>query len=171
MFRKYFCFVFFALLFPAVVFGETLAIACFQNEDADEKCKNVTAAFEDFLFEPFFESGFIVTSLPLSEIKEQTEIKAEDLKNLFEELTGYILICRMSYGKDLVFNKKLDKKIPDWKTLKVSLINFSSGKEIYSKLFDMNKIKEAEPIKKGEELSVTIALEVIKAINKSKESN
>ncbi len=171
MFRKYFCFVFFALLFRAVVFGETLAIACFQNEDADEKCKNVTAAFEDFLFEPFFESGFIVTSLPLSEIKEQTEIKAEDLKNLFEELTGYILICRMSYGKDLVFNKKLDKKIPDWKTLKVSLINFSSGKEIYSKLFDMNKIKEAEPIKKGEELSVIIALEVIKAINKSKESN
>lgn len=170
MLRKYFCFVFFTFVFQAALFSETLAIACFQNEDADEKCKNVTKAFEDFLFDPFFESGFIVTSIPLSEIKEQTEIKAEDLKNLFEEVTGYILICRMSYGKDLVFNKKLDKKIPDWKTLKVSLIHFSSGEEIYSQLFDMNKITEAEPVKKGEAVSVKLALEAIKAINKSKGS-
>lgn len=170
MFRKYFCFAFFTLMLQAAVFGETLAIACFQNEDADKKCKNVTAAFEDFLFEPFFENGFIVTSLPLSEIKEQTEIKVEDLKSLFEELTGYILICRMSYGKDLIFNKKLDKKIPDWKTLQVSLINFSSGEELYSKLFDMNNIKEADPVKKGEAVSVNLALEVIKAIQTSKGS-
>ncbi|AGT45262.1 hypothetical protein [Treponema pedis] len=171
MFKKYFCFAVFTVILTLSAFTETLAIACFQNEEIDDKCRNVTGKFEDLLFEPFFESGFIVTSLPSADLEPQKEIKLGEIEKFFEEPSDYILICRMQYGKDLVFNKILDRKIPDWKTLKVSLVNFSTGKEIYTKIFDMTKFKEIDPEKKCETVSVQVAKEAIETINKDKRRN
>ena len=166
MLRKYFCFITFAVILTLHIFCETIAIACFQNEDADEHCKTVTAVFEDSLLDCFFENGFIVTSIPVASVKSQNEILLEEITKFFEEPTEYILICYLQYGQDLIFNNKLGKKIPDWESLYASFVHFSTGEKIYSKTFYMNAIKETELEKKSGAVSMQIAKAVIKTINK-----
>lgn len=168
MIRKYFCFAIFAIIYQLALFSEIIAIASFQNENVDESCKLFTQTFEDSLFEPFFDAGFIVTSIPNSYIKEDVKINSNKLKELFDEPSDYILICRMEYGADLIFNNKLKEKVPDWHKITILLINFDTEKEIYSKTFKIPNIKEPNPYKIAGKFSAKIADEAINAINTSK---
>lgn len=148
------------------VFADTAAFACFQNKDAHEKCKNITEIFEDNLFDKFFDQGFIATSIPISEVKSEKDISLPEIKSFFEEEPNYLIIFYMEYGTELLFNKKIESKEPDWQVMNIRVINFKKEKEIYKKTIDITKLKERDIEKKAVKLADQISKEIFEAINK-----
>ena len=147
-------------------FADTAAFACFQNKDAHEKCKNITEIFEDNLFDKFFDQGFIATSIPISEVKSEKDISLPEIKSFFEEEPNYLIIFYMEYGTELLFNKKIESKEPDWQVMNIRVINFKKEKEIYKKTIDITKLKERDIEKKAVKLADQISKEIFEAINK-----
>lgn len=158
------CILFFVFL--GLAFADTAAFACFQNKDAHEKCKNITEIFEDNLFDKFFDQGFIATSIPISEIKSEKDISLAEIKSFFEEEPNYLIIFYMEYGTELLFNKKIESKEPDWQVMNIRVINFKKEKEIYKKTIDITKLKERDIEKKAVKLADQISKEIFEAINK-----
>ncbi|UTY23553.1 hypothetical protein [Treponema denticola] len=158
------CILFFVFL--GLAFADTAAFACFQNKDAHEKCKNITEIFEDNLFDKFFDQGFIATSIPISEVKSEKDISLPEIKSFFEEEPNYLIIFYMEYGKELLFNKKIESKEPDWQVMNIRVINFKKEKEIYKKTIDITKLKERDIEKKAVKLADQISKEIFEAINK-----
>lgn len=158
------CILFFVFL--GLAFADTAAFACFQNKDAHEKCKNITEIFEDNLFDKFFDQGFIATSIPISEIKSEKDISLPEIKSFFEEEPNYLIIFYMEYGTELLFNKKIESKEPDWQVMNIRVINFKKEKEIYKKTIDITKLKERDIEKKAVKLADQISKEIFEAINK-----
>ncbi len=166
--KKKLTFIFFIAIFASGAFANSISFVFFQNKGADELSEKISKKFEAQLFEPFFDAGYIATSIPLAEIKSEKSIKISKLKKNFEELTDFALIIYMEYGNKPVFNEKLKRKISDWKKISISLIEFSNEKEIYHKIFLPNKIKELDPQQKVEKLCEMISAEVLKALNNRK---
>ncbi len=164
--KKKIIFIFFITIFANGIFASSISLACFQNKDADELAEEISKKFEEALFEPFFDSGYIATSIPLAEIKSEKNIKISKLKKNFEELTDFALIIYLEYGKDPIFNKNLNRKVSDWKKVSICLINFSEEKEIYRKIFYPAKIKGINPKEKVKKLSDIISSEVLSILNK-----
>lgn len=164
MLKKYIVSAFFLFSFCIFAYSTTIAIACFQNKDAHEACMNVTGKFEDLLFAPFFDGGVIVTSIPVGEISSKKDIKIDRIRTLFEQPADYILVCRVEYGKSLVIDKTGKKKVPDWLNTEFCLIEFSSGKEIYTSSIKMENIEGNTIEKRTEKVSALIAREVLAKI-------
>ncbi len=168
MYKRNLIFLFFIAILASEVFASSIAFSCFQNKDADELSEKISRKLENALFEPFFDAGYITTNIPLAKIKSQKSINISKLKKNFEELTDFVVVVYMEYGKDSIYNKQLKKKIADWKKVSVSLVDFSNDKEIFAKEYDPRKIKEIDPEKKVKKLSDIITSEILKALSKRK---
>ncbi len=165
--KKILCLIF-IIIFGIGAFADSITIACSQNKDLDELCKIVTQEFEDTLFEPFFDAGFIVTGIPIAEIESKKELDLSILAQKLEEPTDYILIAYLKYNKAVEFNAKLNKKIAKWEKLSISFIDLNTKKELYKKDVDLNKIKELDPEKKAQKLSIEITKQIINIIKQGK---
>lgn len=169
MLKKILFFVFFGLVMGHQAFTMTIAFACFQNINAHENSRNITGMFEDLLFEPFFDSGFIVTNVPLAKYSSEKDISLAKIKKFFEEEpSDYLVLLNFEYGENLIFDKKTQEKVPDWKRLKISLYEFADENEIFTKVIDINRIKGSNPERKAESLSGQTASEILAALKKNK---
>ncbi len=168
MIRKILISLIFTLIFICGLFAKSITIACFQNESVDELCKSVTQEFDDSLFEPFFDAGFIATNIPITESNSKKERAFDILAEKLEEPTDYILVAYLEYEKELEYNEKLDKKIPIWKKLSVSLVNLDSKKELLNNKINLDKINELDPQKKAQKISVEVATKIINFIRQGK---
>ena len=171
MLKKILFFVFFGLVMGHQAFMMTIAFACFQNIDAHENSRNITGMFEDLLFEPFFDSGFIVTNVPLTEYVSEKDINLAEIGKLFEEEPAdYLVLLRFEYGDTLIFDERTRQRVPDWKRLNISLFESSGENEIFSKAVDMAGVKGGNLEKKAEILSKQIADGILAAIKKNKKA-
>lgn len=165
MLKKYIGGILF-FIFLSSAFADTAAFACFQNKDAHEKCRNITEIFEDSLFDKFFDEGFIVTSIPVSEVKSENDISLAEIKSFFEEGPNYLIVFYMQYGAELLFNKKTELKEVDWKKITFHLLEAENEKEIYKKTIDITKLKEKDIEIKTKKLAGQISKEIFEAISR-----
>lgn len=171
MLKRFLFFVFFGLCASMQAFTMTIAFACFQNKSAPEKCRTVTVMFEDLLLNSFFDSGFIVTNVPLTEYVSEKDINLAEIGKLFEEEPAdYLVLLRFEYGDTLIFDERTRQRVPEWKRLNISLFESSGENEIFNKAVDMAGVKGGNLEKKAEILSKQIADGILAAIKKNKKA-
>lgn len=160
--------LFFCMSAVSAIHSQVTAIACLQSKTDAENSAEIVSYFENIILERFFDSGFVVTDIPVITGGKELFENTGHIREAFEAEPDYLLVLYFSYKDGKIYDEVKKKIYPEWESVSCKIIKTDSEKILYKEDFYIEKTKDINYLKKAETLAADICGKAVKKIRRNK---
>lgn len=167
MIKKIIGFIF-CVITGIALHSQVAAVACIKSNTEAGNSAELVSYFENALLDRFFDSGFVITEIPLSTGGKEIYEGIFEMKKAFEAVPDYLIVSYFSFGNGKKYYGAGRKFYPEWESVSWKVVKLNSEKILYEKDVPIENIKGNEYLKKMEALAAEVYEKAVKEIRRSK---